>query len=877
MFRWHPSTSRKRAANFLAALLAGATLASAQLPVARLAHLFPPGGKAGTTAEVTAAGADLDEPVRLHFSNAGITATPKGDANKFAVTVASNVPPGVYEARFVGRFGISNPRAFVVGTLPESIAPTTNTTTATALALPLDTTLHGRSQPNTVAWFKLSAKKTQRLLIECLAESIDSRMDAALVLTDAAGRELERNRTGGILDFIAPADGSYLLKVSDFLYRGGDDYFYRLTAATGPRLDFVFPPAGVPGTKTNYTLYGRNLPGSKPAKDITLDGKPLDQITVTIEIPANDRTRQRLSTGLLVRPAAAAMDGFEYRLNTPKGLSNPILLGFATAAVVLEQEPNDPPAQAQKIVPPCEVAGHFLQANEQDWFSFEAKKGDVFWIEVFSQRLGLQTDPFLLVQRVTKNDKGEESIADVQEVYDNDANLGGGEFNTASRDPIIRFEAKETGTHRVMVRDLFQHPERSARFVYRLSLRREAPDFRLVAQSLVPRYKADAKNIDLGIPLLRRGETIALRVMAFRRDGFKGAIELSLENPPPGLLFEGDRIEGGKDSDFILLTAATNAPAFAGPIKLLGKAKVGDTELVREARGGTMLFPVGNTDSERPESRLSRALTLAISDQESAPVSITSPGKKVWEVPEKGKVEIPLAITRRGEFNNAFKLKPLGPGVAEALKEFDVDAKATNVTLKLDLAALKLVPGDYSFAVQTMTAGKYRNNPEAAALAEASVKEADKLAKELAESAKAAAAEFDKSTKAATEAEAAAKAAAEKLATAKVSLEKAGTDAKLLAERDAAAQAATDATAKAKAATEGKATAEKAKVAAEGRVKEVQAKKEAATARAKAANDKAKARDVTVQVHSTPIAVKVLPAPAAEAKAAKEPEKAKTK
>ena len=428
-----------------------------------------------------------------------------------------------------------------------------------------------------------------------------------------------------------------------------------------------------------------------------------------------------------------------------------------------------------------------------------------------------------------------------------------------------------------MVRDLFQHPERHPRHPYRLSVRREAPDFRLVAQTLVPRYKADAKNIDLGIPLLRRGETIALRVMAFRRDGFKGAIDLSLENPPPGLIFEGDRMDAGKDTDFILLTAASNAPAFAGPIKLLGKAKVGDTELIREARGGTMLFPVGNTDSERPEARLTRALTLAISDQESAPTSITSIGTKVWEVPDKGKVEIPLAITRRGEFNATFKLKPLGPGVAEALKEFDVDGKATNATLKLDFAALKLAPGDYAFAVQTMATGKYRNNPEAAALAEASVKEADKLAKELAESAKAAAADFDKAAKAVTEAETAAKVAAEKLATAKVSLEKAATDEKLLAERNAAAQAATDATTKAKAATEAKAVAEKARATAEARAKEAQTKKEAVTARAKAATDKAKARDVTIQVHSTPIAVKVLPAPVAEAKAAKEPEKAKAK
>src|SRR5207247_10409136 len=119
----------------------------------------------------------------------------------------------------------------------------------------------------------------------------------------------------------------------------------------------------------------------------------------------------------------------------------------------------------------------------------------------------------------------------------------------------------------------------------------ESPDFRLVAMAVAPKFKADAKDIPIGVPLLRRGETISVRVMAFRRDGFNGDIELSIENPPPGLLFGGDRIQSGKSTAYILLTAAEDAPAFAGPIRLVGRAKIGGKELVREARGGTMRFP----------------------------------------------------------------------------------------------------------------------------------------------------------------------------------------------------------------------------------------------------------------------------------------------
>src|SRR2546427_11220290 len=86
----------------------------AQLPVARLLTVFPPGGRAGAQFEVILTGADLDEANQLHFSHTGITAKQKvGETNglpgKFLVTIATNVTPGGYEARVGCRFGISNP------------------------------------------------------------------------------------------------------------------------------------------------------------------------------------------------------------------------------------------------------------------------------------------------------------------------------------------------------------------------------------------------------------------------------------------------------------------------------------------------------------------------------------------------------------------------------------------------------------------------------------------------------------------------------------------------------------------------------------------------------------------------------------------------
>ena len=220
------------------------------------------------------------------------------------------------------------------------------------------------------------------MLIECAARALDSRLEPVLLLFDASGNELERERRGGIVDFTAPADGQFVLRVHDSQFRGGEDYFYRLTISTGPHLDFIFPPAGVVGAKSSFTLYGRNLGGSL-ATNFTSAGKPLEKRTVEIEIPGAPEAKQSLAISSLVRPADSVGEGFDYRFSNEHGVSNPARIHFATAPVVLEQEPNNTLAQAQTVSVPCEIAGQFFPVGDKDFFRFSAKKGDVLWVEIF--------------------------------------------------------------------------------------------------------------------------------------------------------------------------------------------------------------------------------------------------------------------------------------------------------------------------------------------------------------------------------------------------------------------------------------------------------------------------------------------------------------
>src|SRR5882762_3149980 len=206
--------SVQRCSRFCLVMLAvtlGCQAPLAQLPAARISTIFPPGGKAGTTVEVSLSGADLDDANQLLFSDTNIVATPKlvgatgqPDPNKFTIAIGAAVPLGVYDARVAGRFGVSNPRSFVVGDLPEAASPATNHAAASAFEVALDSAVNGRAGASAVDYFRFAARKGQRVLVRCLTAEIDSRMDEVLVLCDGNDKEVERNRRGGLLDFTAP-------------------------------------------------------------------------------------------------------------------------------------------------------------------------------------------------------------------------------------------------------------------------------------------------------------------------------------------------------------------------------------------------------------------------------------------------------------------------------------------------------------------------------------------------------------------------------------------------------------------------------------------------------------------------------------------------
>ncbi|MCE9605419.1 MAG: PPC domain-containing protein [Planctomycetia bacterium] len=769
-----------------AALIVCASVGSvrAQLPALTLSAIQPPGGQSGTTCDVLLTGVVDGEGVdQLLFSHPGIRAVPAVDPspiedgktivvpNKFKVTIAADVPPGVYDVRAVGTFGVSNPRAFAVDELKELVEPATNIASAAAMPIEVGSVVNGSVAANGEDWFKFPAKKGQRLLVDILGQRLDSKIDATLVLYDAklleVARSRDANRRDPLVDFLVPADGEYFLKVYDFTYGGGADYFYRLAVHTGPYIDFVYPPVVTVGQKNKLTVYGRNLPGGTKAEGMNLAGRPLEKVEVELDVPASEVIDQRAAPSL-VRGAEVFIDGREYRLKSSAGRSNGFVLGYAEAPVVLEKEPNDADGKSQAVTIPCEIIGQFMPRGDVDGFTFSAKKDDSVAIEAVSQRLGFKSDPVVVVQQIVKDAEGKITYKDVKEIDDEPKNIGSVAFDARSSDPYFLFKATVDGDYRVILRDLYGDSRGDPLLIYRLIMRKPVSDFRLAVMPVAigaEKVNVSGVNYKPAGTYVRSGDIAVLTVLAARRDGFAGEITLTAEGLPPDVKFTPAVIGAGLDSAPFSLSVADKAVRWNGTLKIVGRATVDGREIVRAARPVSIIAQGGQ--AKPAEARLAQQMLYSTGGVEQVPVAIHLGTGAPIVIDRKGKaVEVPIRIERRDGFAEALVINAIG--VPASLKVAPLTIPANAKEGKLVVEPTPAAPlGDFSFYVSASTKMNYVRDKAGAEAAMKSKLALDKTSTDLtaaAEAAKKAAAAAPKEKKAAADQAAAAAAAKAKAA-----------------------------------------------------------------------------------------------------------------
>lgn len=476
------------------------------------------------------------------------------------ITIAPDAAVGNRELRVATFTGLSNPLVFQVGQRPEFREPTpvadtelpmgkdpktprrsrsnAGTTNGPLLAttITLPATLNGQILPGEVDRFRFKARQGQQLvivssareLIPYLADAVPGWFQAKLVLLDSQGKELiyddhYRFHPDPVLFYTVPQAGEYLLEIKDSLYRGREDFVYRIAIDELPFITSVFPLGAQAGTQTKLTLGGWNLPVTKAT--VNLQG---------------------------VEPGV-----YPYTVRNKEQLSNPAPFFVDTLPECLKKSPSNSLTNAQRVTLPIVINGHIDRPGDVDVFRFDGQVGEQVVAEVQARHLDSPLDSVLKLT----------DAAGKQLAFNDDHEDKGSGLNTHHADSYLTATLPATGTYYLHLWDAQQ--KGGWDYSYRVRLSAPRPDFELRA---VPSSLS-----------ARPGGSVPVTVFALRRDGFTNEIAVTLKDAPAGFKLSHGSLIGTQEQVKLSLTVPPKPAPVPLSLTLEGRATIQGREVVHPA------------------------------------------------------------------------------------------------------------------------------------------------------------------------------------------------------------------------------------------------------------------------------------------------------
>ncbi len=453
------------------------------------------------------------------------------------VKVGDQAAPGTRELRLLGNNGLSNPLRFQIGTLPEHRELEPNEAPETP-PLELPCVVNGQVQPGDIDRIRFHATRGQKLvvhgaaraLIPYLADAVPGWFQMGLVVQDENGRELAyadhfRHDPDPVLALEVPEDGIYTLEVRDSIYRGRDDFVYRVAIGELPLIGSFFPLGGPAGQPLEVELRGWNLTRPNLVLDAAAAGPSIREFTLP-------DTR-----------------GFRYEVGT--------------LPEILEGEPNNDHETARAMTIPVVANGRIDEPGDIDIYRVDAEAGQSLAIEVVARRLG---SPLDAVVHVAAADGQVIGWNDDRMSKDGHLHLDDG-LLTHHADPGLTVEPVTDGPLWIRVADT-RHAGGPA-YGYRLRVTPLEPDFEL---RLSPSGLTTAA-----------GRNTPFAVHVRRRHGFDGEIRLALADGPQGAKLSGGLIPAGADGCRLTLDMPPKLKSGIFHPKLTGTATLDGKTITREA------------------------------------------------------------------------------------------------------------------------------------------------------------------------------------------------------------------------------------------------------------------------------------------------------
>ncbi len=549
------------------------------------------------------------------------------------LTLPADITPGNYELRVITTNGLSNPLQFQVGQMTEtSEKEPNNQVKAPEKLSSLPVLVNGQILPGDVDCFCFHAGKGQSLvfkaearsLVPYLADAVPGWFQAVLTLYDEKGREVAYNddyflNPDPVLIYNVPADGDYTLSIRDSIFRGREDFVYRLSIGEIPFIERIFPLGGTENSDMEVSLYGVNLPGKK----------------------------------LKFKTAGNAPDIQHIHVEKDGLVSNSRSFSLSPLPDSPENEPNNLFPQAFAVTNDTVINGMIGKPGDQDWFRFEGRRGQQKTIEVFARRLGSPLD-----SRLTLYNAQQQVLAANDDTEDKSFGL-----LTHPADSRIDFTLPESGTCFVRLDD--SQGKGGDEYAYRLMISDEQSDFQL---RVVP--------ASLRIP---REGTAIVTVHVIRYGGFTGEVRLSVLDAPLGITLQRAVIPEGANSAQIVIAASKRTEKKMMELEIEGSANCGSRTVSRRAVPSEDMMQA----FIYRHLVTAQKLLVQVAEPDPVTVALTLPSGGVVRARPGSEISLSAMVTRKADVQGGVKLTLSDPPEWLSLETGYLERQGGEVILKI--------------------------------------------------------------------------------------------------------------------------------------------------------------------------------------------------
>jgi uncharacterized protein YdeI (BOF family) len=434
------------------------------------------------------------------------------------IKVADTAKTGLREIRVNNRSGLTPPIYFMINSIPEvnEFEPNDNSkqlnkySLISPAPLTIPVVMNGQIMPGDIDRFKFKLQKGETINIEIkarklnpyLADSVPGWFQAVGVIYDDKDNELRYCDDylfypDPLFDFTAPYSGEFQFEIRDAIYRGREDFVYRVVLTKKDIITSVSP-----------------LTVSEQSKRITANGFGVTNEEININNKLNG-----------LKPYK--------RIN----INNYSAYNITNLPIVSEEEDNNVIKSAMAITLPVIINGKIERKKDCDTYRFKAKKGEDVVFDVSARSLGSPLDSFIRIL----NSKGkviatnDDFIQKRKFLHESETGL-----ITHHADSYLMQKMPYTGEYFIQILDTEQKGGNN--YLYSLRVSKPIPHFETI---ITP------STINI-----RRNGMSPIKAFIIRKDGFKGAVQLSLKDNKDKISLINNTIPENSSSAQLVLKAS---------------------------------------------------------------------------------------------------------------------------------------------------------------------------------------------------------------------------------------------------------------------------------------------------------------------------------